>query len=310
MSLFSAIISSTTSYAYLLYSDDKSSLSFGGSIEQRFNVSDANKTAQSSSFDDMSRVKFNLDAKTTVSKGIKVFGYYSGEVFYGTSEDKSRYMYIGVATPYGAFSYGRQDSPQVVLTDTTNIMETFGYSAVNITNGNNIELKNNFLYIVQLPMSLSASLNYVRSGQKGNDSGGGTLVYNSPLGIEFGLGYVSGEQNTQDANQYSITAAYTAGDLYFGAIYVNGKVNHVDIDGYELAAQYTMTDFIFRYVYNFRTSNFVSSLQSQFYGVNYNAIEVAYNVSKDFVFYAGYEFNKLAGAINADEFQVGAIYTY
>lgn len=308
--LFLSALISSTSYAYTLYSNDKSSLSFSGRIEPRFNISNANKTTMNSSFDDMSRVRFNIDGKTNITKDINVFGYYSGEVFSDMTLDKNRYMYAGIGTAYGAFSYGQQDSSQVILSNITNIMETFGGSAANITNGNNIELENNVVYTAPLSMDLSVALNYVKAEQIGNDSGGGSVIYNSPIDLQLGVGYVSGQQSGADAYQYTISAMYTISDLYFGAIYVKGAVNHVDIHGFELAAAYTLNHFIFRYVYNFRTSDFTSSQQSGEYSVNYNAIEGVYNVTDDVMIYAGYELNHLAGNINANQFQVGAIYSF
>lgn len=310
ISIFGSIISST-SYAYTLYSNDKSSLDFGGRIEPRFNVSDANKTMISdTSFEDISRIRFNIDGKTKISEKINVFGYYSGEVFSDRADDKNRYMYAGVGTPYGSFSYGQQDSAQVVLTNATDIMETFGYSAVNITNGNNEELENNFVYMAQLPMNLSVSANYIRSELIGNNSGGASLMYNAPYGLQLGVGYVNGQQNGEDAYQYSISSAYTKGDLYFGAIFVKGEVNHVEVHGVEAAAAYTLNDFIFRYVYNYRTSDFTNVQLKNNYAVNYNAIEGVYNFADNFMVYGGYEFNNLKGRLNSDQFQAGVLYTF
>lgn len=310
ISIFGSIISSTT-YAFTLYSNDKSSLDFGGRIEPRFNVSEANETIISeTSFEDISRIRFNIDAKTNVSEKINAFAYYSGEVFSDRADDKNRYMYAGIDTPYGSFSYGQQDSAQVVLTNATDIMETFGYSAVNITNGNNEELEDNFVYLGLLPMNLSISANYVRGEHEGNNSSGASIMYNAPYGLQLGAGYVNGQQRGEDAFQYSISSAYTKGDLYFGAIFVKGEVNHVEVHGFEAAAAYTLNKFIFRYVYNYRTSDFTSVLLNNRYAVNYNAIEGVYNFSDNFIVYAGYEFDKLKGRLNSDQFQAGVLYTF
>ncbi|OEE73994.1 hypothetical protein A1OQ_10245 [Enterovibrio norvegicus FF-162] len=310
--LVTAILSSflsTTSYAYTVYSTDESSLTVTGRIEPRFNISDANKTADNSAFDDISRIRGNLDGSTKVTESIKVFGYYSGEIYSDSSDSKNRYMYVGVGTDYGALSYGQQDSSQVVITNVTDIMETFGGSASDIITGNQDELENNFVYLAQLPLDLTATLNYVRDDSKGNYTTGGSLFYNSPVGLQFGVGYVSGEQTSLDVDQYNIAAAYTVGDFYIGGVYVNGEVNNVDVSGFEVATAYTLDDFIFRYVYNYRTSDFPAA-QSGEYSVNYNAIEGVYNVTSDFVAYAGYEFNRLDGQINDNQLQAGARYMF
>ncbi|MDD1792856.1 porin [Enterovibrio sp. ZSDZ42] len=306
---------SSTSYAYTVYSTDESSLTVTGRIEARFNVSDANKlsedgnTEPNNSFDDISRIRGNIDGNTQVTDSIKVFGYYSGEIYSDSSDSKNRYMYVGVGTSYGAFSYGQQDSSQVILTNVTDIMETFGGSASDIITGNEDELENNFVYLAQLPLNMTATVNYVRDDSKGNYSAGGSMFYSAPIGLQLGVGYVSGEQNNLDAEQYNITAAYTLGGLYIGGVYVNGEVDHTDVSGFEIATAYTVNDFIFRYVYNYRTSDFPASQRGE-YSVNYNAVEGVYNVTSDFVAYAGYEFNRLDGQANDDQFQAGARYMF
>nr|WP_269808537.1 hypothetical protein [Enterovibrio nigricans] len=172
------LISSTISFgaqAVNIYKTADASLDIGGRVEPRFNISDANElnSSSSSSFDDISRARLYIDGKTKVTDNIHVFGYYNGEMYSGSSDIKNRYMYAGIGTAYGAFSYGIQDSAQVIVTNVTDIMETFGGNSADILNGNADEQENNFVYLAQLPMDLTLTLNYIKDDDKGNYTGGG-----------------------------------------------------------------------------------------------------------------------------------------
>ncbi|SKA49953.1 porin [Enterovibrio nigricans] len=309
------LISSTISFgaqAVNIYKTADASLDIGGRVEPRFNISDANElnSSSSSSFDDISRARLYIDGKTKVTDNIHVFGYYNGEMYSGSSDIKNRYMYAGIGTAYGAFSYGIQDSAQVIVTNVTDIMETFGGNSADILNGNADEQENNFVYLAQLPMDLTLTLNYIKDDDKGNYTGGGSVFYTSPIGIQVGLGYISGEQSSVDANQYNFALAYTWEDFYIGALYVSGDIDKVDVEGYEIATQYTINDFIFRYVYNYRDSDYKSATQISEYAVNSNAIEGVYNITNNFVTYAGYEFNRLDGKANDNQLQAGIRYSF
>ncbi|PMN88771.1 porin [Enterovibrio norvegicus] len=324
--LLSTLIS-TSSFAFEVYSNDDSSLLLGGRVEPRFNVSDANTVAKDadgnfvtdangegvvdsnkSSFDDISRARIYIDGTTRVNEDVSVFGFYEGELTSGSSEIENRYMYAGVATGFGAFSYGKQDSAQVILTDVTDIMETFGGSASDLVEGNQDKRENNFVYQLEIPFGVTATANYIASDKEDNDSAGLSLIYDDPIGFAFGVGYVDGKQNDVDANQMNVVASYAVGDFYMGGIYVSGEIDNVDVDGYEIAAAYTLDDFVFRYVYNNRDADDKAKISD--YEVDYHAIEGVYNVTNNFLGYAGYEFNRLDGKQNDDQFQAGIRYNF
>ncbi|WP_281544202.1 porin [Grimontia sp. SpTr1] len=303
-------------YAYTVYSSDESALDIGGRIEPRFNVSDANEvnangTANgNSSFKDMSRARLHFAGETSVNDSVSVFGFYEAEMTTEDSDIDNRYMFAGFDTNFGAFSYGKQDSSQVILTNVTDIMETFGGSAADIVVGNQDKLENNFVYMVETPVGVTVTLNYVAADEKDNDSAGGSIYYESPIGLDIGAGYVSGDQRTGtglasvEVDQYDVALSYTFNDFYIGALYVAGEVDNVDIDGYEIALAYNINDYVFRYVFNYRDSDNAS------HDVDYNAIEGVYNVTDNFVGYAGYEFNRLDGKQNDDQLQAGVRYTF
>ncbi|WP_028025070.1 porin [Enterovibrio calviensis] len=310
--LLSTLIS-TSSIAYEVYSNNDSSLLLGGRIEPRFNVSDANEVNPGdSSFEDISRARIYVDGTTRVNDDVSVFGYYNGEFTSGSSDIENRYMYAGIATGFGALSYGKQDSSQVILTDVTDIMETFGGSAADLVTGNEDKRENNFVYKLEIPFGVTATANYVASDQEDNDSAGISLMYNDPIGFAFGAGYVGGKQGAVgsqvDADQMNFVASYTLGDFYIGGVYVNGEIDDVDVDGYEIAAAYTLGDAIFRYVYNNRDTDNDAKITN--YLVDYHAIEGVYNLTTNFVGYMGYEFNRLDGKVNDDQLQAGMRYSF
>ncbi|CZF79867.1 Porin-like protein L precursor [Grimontia celer] len=303
-------------YAYTVYSSDESALDIGGRIEPRFNVSDANEVDENgnangnSSFNDISRARLHFDGVTKVNDNLSVFGFYEAEMTSDSSDIENRYMYAGFDTNFGAFSYGKQDSSQVILTDFTDIMETFGGSAADIIEGNQDKRENNFVYMLEMPVGLTVTLNYVAADEKDNDTAGGSVLYESPIGLDFGVGYVSGDQRTGvglasvEVDQYDVALSYTFSDFYIGALYVAGEVDNVDVDGYEIALAYDINDVIFRYVFNYRDSDNAS------HDVDYNAVEGVYNVTDNFVGYAGYEFNRLDGKQNDDQMQAGVRYKF
>ncbi|MEZ8079979.1 porin [Enterovibrio norvegicus] len=315
--LLSTLIS-TSSFAFEVYSNDDSSLLLGGRVEPRFNVSDANEVDANgvdngkSTFQDISRARIYIDGATRVNDDVSVFGYYNGELTSesNASDIKNRYMYAGVATGFGAFSYGKQDSAQVILTDVTDIMETFGGSASDLVEGNQDKRENNFVYQLEIPFGVTATANYIASDKDDNDSAGLSLIYDDPIGFAFGVGYVDGKQNDVDANQMNVVASYAVGDFYMGGIYVSGEIDNVDVDGYEIAAAYTLDDFVFRYVYNNRDADDKAKVNYSGYEVDYHAIEGVYNVTNNFFGYAGYEFNRLDGKQNDDQFQAGLRYNF
>ncbi|CZF77763.1 MULTISPECIES: porin [Grimontia] len=301
-------------YAYTVYSSDESALDIGGRIEPRFNVSDANEVkAGDSSFKDISRARLHFAGETQVNDNVSVFGFYEGEMASGTSQIDDRYMFAGFDTNFGAFSYGKQDSAQVILTNVTDIMDTFGGSAADLIDANQDKRENNFVYELEIPFGVTATVNYVASDAKDNDSAGISLFYDDPIGFAFGAGYVGGKQavlgKNVDVDQINLAASYEVGGFYIGGIYVNGEIDNVDVDGFEIAAAYGINDFVFRYVFNYRDTDNKAKTPVD-YRVDYNAIEGAYNVTENFVGYAGYEFNRLDGKQNDDQMQAGIRYSF
>lgn len=307
--LSTAILSSFVSAPLLaatVYDQDDTQLKVGGRAEARTNISDNNETAADSSFEDKSRARINLKGKTKINDSLGAFGTYEVEIGSGKNNTvNTRYLFAGLSTNIGNFSYGQQDSAQVMLTDYTDILATFGGDAADLTTGNKDKRENNFLYSGEFD-ALTIQANYIASNKKKNDSFGISGMYALPMGLDFGLGYTSGEQSpngitTLDADQINLAVRYTLNAFMVSGLFTTGEVDKLDANGYELAAAYKLEQWVFQGVYNFQE---IDSNDT----VNNVAIEAIYKLNKSFRTYAGYKFEQIDNL--DDQLQFGLRYDF
>ncbi|WP_305841687.1 porin [Photobacterium leiognathi] len=312
--LASAILASLvagTANAATVYEDDSKSLSIGGRAEARFNISDANKgdDGTGNAFKDKSRARINLKGKAKITDDVTAFGKYEAEISDSSdSTVKSRYVYASFDTQAGAFSYGKQDSAQVMLTDYTDILATFGGDGVDLVDGNKDKRENNFLYAGEFN-NFTVAANYIaenNDAEKDSDSYGIAAQYAFPFGLSLGAGYVNGQDGTDvDANQYNLAASYEFNNFYAGATYASGEKSNTDLTGYELATAFKMDKFIAQAAYNFKQSEEAGVKTDD---VDYFVLEGIYKFNKNLRTYAGYLFNQIDG--EDDELQVGIRYDF
>lgn len=314
VALASAILASLaagTVNAATVYQDDDKSLSIGGRAEARFNLSDANKgdDGTGNAFKDKSRARINLKGKAKITDQVTAFGKYEAEISDSSdSTVKSRYVYAGFDTQAGAFSYGKQDSAQVMLTDYTDILATFGGDGVDLVDGNKDKRENNFLYAGEFN-NFTVSANYIAENNdavKDSDSYGIAAQYAFPFGLSLGAGYVSGQDGVDvDANQYNLAASYEFNNFYAAATYASGEDGNTDLTGYELATAFKMNQFIAQAAYNFKQSEDGGVKTDK---VDYFVLEGIYKFNKNLRTYAGYLFNQIDG--EDDELQMGIRYDF
>lgn len=314
VALASAILASLaagTVNAATVYQDDDKSLSIGGRAEARFNLSDANKgdDGAGNAFKDKSRARINLKGKAKINDQVTAFGKYEAEISDSSdSTVKSRYVYAGFDTQAGAFSYGKQDSAQVMLTDYTDILATFGGDGVDLVDGNKDKRENNFLYAGEFN-NFTVSANYIAENNdavKDSDSYGIAAQYAFPFGLSLGAGYVSGQDGVDvDANQYNLAASYEFNNFYAAATYASGEDGNTDLTGYELATAFKMNQFIAQAAYNFKQSEEGGVKTDK---VDYFVLEGIYKFNKNLRTYAGYLFNQIDG--EDDELQMGIRYDF
>ncbi|OEF11162.1 porin [Aliivibrio logei] len=299
-------LTSTTLFAATVYDQDNTQLKVGGRAEARANISDNNETTDNSSFKDKSRARINLKGKTKINESLGAFGTYEVEI--GSGKDNTvntRYLFAGLSTTVGNLSYGQQDSAQVMLTDYTDILATFGGDAADLTTGNKDKRENNFLYSGEFD-ALTVQANYIASNEKDDDSFGISGMYALPMGLDFGLGYTSGQQvstglNSVDADQINLAIRYTVNAFMVSGLFTTGEIDNKNANGYELAAAYKLDQWIFQGVYNFQD---VDSTDTE----NNVAIEAIYKLNKSFRTYAGYKFEQIDN--KDDQLQFGLRYDF
>lgn len=301
-----ATLFSVAGNAATVYQDDTTSLKIGGRAEARANISDNNKSDENSAFKDKSRARVNLKGKTEIMDGLGAFGTYELEIADGKDNSvNTRYLFAGLDTQAGAFSYGQQDSAQVILTDFTDILATFGGDAADLVDGNKDKRENNFVYSYDFN-ALTLTANYIASNEKDNDTYGISGMYSLPMGLDLGAGYVSGKDSNEDVDQYNIVVRYTINDIYFAGLYAGGSEGNTDLSGYELAAAYKLNKLTLQGVYNFQKED--PKAEEKTDTVDNFAIEAIYKFNGNFRTYAGYKFEQLDN--KDDQIQIGARYDF
>ncbi|KXF79921.1 porin [Enterovibrio coralii] len=302
--LTSAMLVALTSIpanAATVYDSEGTVLKVGGRAEARFNVSDDNESDSNSSFEDKSRARVHLKGKTELSDDLYGFGKYEAE-FSGDDSLKNRYIFAGVGTAAGEFSYGKQDSAQVQLTDVTDVMATFGGDAADLVSGNKDKRDNNFLYAGEFD-ALSIQANYIAADEKDADSYGISAMYG--LGpVSVGAGYVSQDAGTESDDQFNFVAQYAQSGITLGALYTTGSKSNKDYTGFEAAAQYKATKQLkLVAVYNFGEFDDTDTEEA-----NNFAAEAVYKFNGHFRTYLGYKFEGIKG--KEDQLQAGVRYDF
>ncbi|WP_061016495.1 porin [Vibrio splendidus] len=306
-----AALVSGSSLAATVYSSDGTELKIGGRAEARFNVSDNNESASDSSFKDKSRARVNISGKTQVSDELYGFGKYeaefTGDTAVGVNGEKTdsltnRYFFAGLGTNFGEFSYGKQDSAQVMLTDITDTMATFGADAADAVAGNKDKRENNFLYSGEFD-ALTVQANYIAADEKDADSFGLAAMYN--LGaFDLGAGYVSQKNGNFDDDQINLVAQFSMDAFTVGGLYTMASVADEDYTGYELSAIFKATKQLSLIgVYNYGEFDKAADEEA-----NNFAVEAVYKFNGHIRTYAGYKFEQLDN--KDDQLQAGIRYDF
>ncbi|PMN73650.1 porin [Enterovibrio norvegicus] len=295
-----ALVSAPT-LAATVYDADGTTLKVGGRAEARFNVSDNNESTENSAFKDKSRARVNLKGKTEISDDLYGFGKYEAE-FSDADSLKNRYFFAGFGFSAGEFSYGKQDSAQVQLTDITDVMATFGGDAADVVSGNKDKRENNFVYAGEFN-DLTLQANYIAADEKDADSVGISALYNVGS-FSVGAGYVTQDAGTDNDDQINLAAQFKQDAITLGALYTIASKSNVDYTGYELSAQYKATKKLALVgVYNF--GEFDNTTEEE---ANNVALEAVYKFNGHLRTYAGYKFEGVTG--KEDQLQAGIRYDF
>ncbi|CAH0528984.1 porin [Vibrio hippocampi] len=304
-----AAVMSGSVMAAEIYNSDGTSLKIGGRAEARFNVSDNNEVDGNSSFEDKSRARLNIKGKTKVSDELYGFGKYEAE-FDGKSDLTNRYFFAGIGTNFGEFSYGKQDSAQVMLTDFTDTMATFGAASDDAIGdaiaGGKDKRTNNFLYSGEFN-NLTIQANYLANDEKDTDSYGIAAMY-SFGSFDLGAGYVYQDIDADtDANLFNIAGQFKLDAFTLGALVQLASGDDDDVTAYELSAQYKpMKQLTLVAVYNYAELDPSSGSKEDV--VDEIAIEAVYKFNSHIRTYAGYKFQQIDDS--DDELQAGIRYDF
>jgi predicted porin len=186
--LATAILTSFVSAAAgaaTVYDQDGTSLKVGGRAEVRGLFSDS----VDGTMQDKSRARINFKGKTQISEDLAGFGVMEYEIKSGASEVSNRYLYAGLSTVAGDFSYGRQDTANVQVSDMTDIASEHSGIQQYIGSASDKE-DNTFAYADNfLDKALSVQANFIASEAEDQDAFGVSALYSLDFGLDLAASY-------------------------------------------------------------------------------------------------------------------------
>lgn len=272
-----------------VYATDGTLVDIGGRVETRMDHHKNSKEEQK--FKDSSRARLNVTVSQEVTPDINVKGFVENE--FTKSGRSLRYLNLGIADQNNTFQYGKTSGSLGIITDYTDILNTFGGEAGNKSvtanrASNQLLYKGNFDRLV-----LKANVNLGGDDVKVNekkvaevDNGFGaaaTFDIGGGLNIGAGIASESHTQNQKDSENILLGAGWSISDMYFGGLFVKGEKVGDDFDGYEVAGSYLLTDQL--------------SLAATYTTVDFDkkpddderaAIDIGYQVLPNLSVYAGY----------------------
>ncbi|QUM85512.1 porin [Moritella sp. 28] len=297
-----ATLVSTSALADTIDTDD---FSFGGRVEGWGGLVD-------STYEDNLRVRLNGQGKHQINGSIKAVGKLEFEST-GTQSssdhisDYTRYAYVGAETAYGTLTYGTQDNAVTYLTDFTDMAEIFsGYTNTGIVASDD-RAEDTVLYsLTKGDFKFNASANL-----RGNVSGGGVmLAYQLREDIEVSAGYAGTESNMYNPSSdvYMLGARYTKDSFLLSGLVQQGTINGADFDAVDAFASYDFGENKVSVSYNYLSAD---NAPNQY--INFVAFEYGRYIG-DLALYTGYKValstDTSAGGSNADEFMLGARYSF
>ncbi|WP_028864998.1 porin [Psychromonas aquimarina] len=284
-----------------VYEKDGTKLSVGGRAEVRGLFSDSVE----GTMEDKSRARIHFAGETKISDNLTGFGFVEYEIDRqdGSTEVDNRYLYAGLSTAAGDFSYGRQNTANVQISDMTDIASEHSGQQQHI-DASSDKQSNNFLYAGSfLNDALSLQANYIASDKKDGDSAALSALYSLDFGVDLGLAYT----DEGEKKQVTAGAAYTLNKLYLGATYAAGEIAESDdFTSLELAAQYKFTkEFRMLAIYGMAEQDKAGTKTDT---QDFAALEAQYRFNSTIRTYASYKFDNLDGG--EDELLVGLRYSF
>jgi outer membrane porin protein LC len=296
--ILSSFISGAVSAA-TLYDKEDTKLSIGGRAEVRALFSDA----VDGSMLDKSRARINFKGETKISENLTGFAFMEYEIKPG-DEVKNRYLFAGIGTQAGDFSYGRQNSASVQISNITDIASA--HSGVQqVIDAASDKQDNNFVFANNSIQGLALKANYIANGSEtvddaDEDSFGLSALYSMDMGLDLGVSYADQDKE----NQITLGAGYTFENLYLAATYAMGSVDtNDDFTSLEVAAQYKFTkEFRMIAMYGLADEDVAGDTE------DFAALEGQYRFNDSLRTYASYKLNNITGG--DDELIAGLRYNF
>jgi outer membrane porin protein LC len=302
--ILSSFVSGAVSAA-TVYDKDDTKLSVGGRAEVRGLFSDSVEGTMK----DKSRARINFSGETKIAEGLTGFAFVEYEMTpEATDKDdkddgyylKNRYLFAGIGTQAGDFSYGKQDTANVQISDMTDIASTHSGQQQFIDAAADKQSNTFFYANTFLDNNLSVQANFIASETEDKDALGVSALYSTDFGLELGVAYADQDKE----NQVTLGAGYTFNDLYLAATYAMGEVaENDDFTSLEVAAQYKVTK-------EFRMIAMYGIAEEDVKGdtADFAALEGQYRFNKNLRTYASYKLNNLDD--KDDELVAGLRYNF
>ncbi|MFQ3175101.1 MAG: outer membrane porin protein LC [Psychromonas sp.] len=297
--ILSSFISGAVSAA-TVYDKEDTKLSIGGRAEVRALFSDA----VDGSMLDKSRARINFEGETKIAENLTGFAFMEYEIKPGGEEVKNRYLFAGIGTQAGDFSYGRQNSASVQISNITDIASA--HSGVQqVIDAASDKQDNNFVFANNSIQGLALKANYIANGSEtvddaAEDSFGLSALYSMDMGLDLGVSYADQDKE----NQITLGAGYTFENLYLAATYAMGSVDtNDDFTSLEVAAQYKFTkEFRMIAMYGLADEDVAGDTE------DFAALEGQYRFNDSLRTYASYKLNNITGG--DDELIAGLRYNF
>ncbi|WP_234496350.1 porin [Vibrio maritimus] len=305
--VFAAMVSGSAMAAEV-YSKDGTTLKIGGRAEFRGDFQgQASGKELEGTMDNKSRVRLNVGGETQISDNLTGFGFYEAEQTVGNSagndgnkEFKQRYMYAGIGTQFGDFSFGKQDTANVQVSKMTDIGTHTNTNKDFIAAGDE-QVNNAIVYTGNFMDALTVQADVVASDAKDNNSYGISGIYELPIGLGIGLGYSAGDlgENAGKSNQFIGGLSYAMGPFYIAGSYTQGDLDDKatgtdgkEFTGTEIAGHYKF-DGGFRIIAAYAKSEEKAENGDKTNTNDFIELTGRYDFNKSIRAYATYKFNNL-----------------
>ncbi len=308
LTLATAIVTamvSGSSLAATVYKDDTAEMHIGGRVEVRGEFvayEDAatgleTETEVDGLMKDKSRARLNFVGKTNISSDLYGFAKYELETNFD-ADLETRYMYVGLGGGLGEFSYGKQDTANVQISDMTDIM-SYHSGVQQVISAASEREANVFLYNADFgSLTLQADVQAFEADD--SMSYGVSALWSSDFGLDLGG---SASFDDDESEQFTFAAGYTV-DAFYAAfsIAIGEYASSDEFTSAELSAQYKFTE-QFRMVASYALRE-VEDTDT----IDYFAVEARYDFNKNLRAIASYQADMIDDA--EDSLMLGLRYDF